>query len=239
MADLAKLQQLIGYQFKDESKLILALTHPSVAHEHLGQTAQNQRLEFLGDSVLQLVLTLELYGRFTGYEEGPLTKARAQMVNGRSLAGHARRIQLGDFLILSRGEEMSGGRQRESSLADAFEALLGAIFLDSDFNTAQTFILRLFEPVFGGLKALPSLDNPKGELQELLQASSSGAPSYRLDAISGPDHDREFTATVLHQGRELGTGVGKSKKDAESKAAEMALLKLREDSPEEADPTVG
>ena len=187
----------------------------------------NQRLEFLGDAVLQLVLTSELYEKFPVMGEGPLTKARAQMVNRRALAKQGRRLGLGEHLILSRGEEASGGRERPSALADAFEALLGAIFLDGGFKAARDFVLRQFREEFGELEVIPNLENPKGELQELLQANSTEAPQYQLESVSGPDHDRLFESAVYHQGVELGRGRGKSKKEAESQAALVALGNLR------------
>jgi ribonuclease-3 len=231
VGDLRTLQDRIGYTFRDEELLRLALTHPSVAHEQGANVQHNQRLEFLGDAVLQVVLTTELYEKFPAMGEGPLTKARAQMVNRRALASQGRRLGLGDQLILSRGEESSGGRERSSALADAFEALLGAIFLDAGFETARDFILRQFREEFGELEVIPNLDNPKGELQELLQANSTEAPQYRLESVAGPDHDRVFETAVYHQGVELGRGSGKSKKEAESRAALAALVALRGNAP--------
>jgi ribonuclease-3 len=222
-----KLQNQLGYQFHDAGLLELALTHPSVAHEQGAPVQTNQRLEFLGDAVLQLALTRELYEKFPGFDEGPLTKARAKLVNRRTLAEHGRELGLGGHLILSRGEETHGGRERPSALADAFEALLGAIFLDGGFEVAQAFILARFRAAFGGLSVIPILENPKGELQELLQAVSSEAPEYRVVSASGPDHDRVFECTVHHGGVELARGSGKSKKEAESQAALAALEKLR------------
>lgn len=227
MADFDALQKRLGYSFSDPALLRLALTHPSVTHESPGLAQHNQRLEFLGDSVLGLVLTKELYEKFPDLGEGPLTKARAQMVNRRTLASQAALLDLGPSLILSHGEDLSGGRSRESSLADAFEALLGAVFLDGGFQVAETVILRCFRDAFGELTEVPNLENPKGELQELLQTKSSQAPEYELSAVSGPDHDRVFECAVLHEGLELGRGSGKSKKAAESEAALAALQKLR------------
>src|SRR5438270_198518 len=142
--DCTELEVRLGYVFRDRSLLLLALTHPSVAHEQGVPMQTNQRLEFLGDAVLQLVLTRELYEKFPSFGEGPLTKARAKLVNRRSLAERARQLGLGGHLLLSRGEELSGGRDRPSALADTFEALLGAIFLDSGFEAARDFILRQF-----------------------------------------------------------------------------------------------
>src|ERR1039457_1635934 len=182
MSEFSEFQTRLGYTFRDEGLLRLALTHPSVAHEQ-GETApcggeaqrrpaHNQRLEFLGDAVLQLVLTQQLYEKFSAFDEGPLTKARAKLVNRRTLTEHARVLGLGEHLILGHGEATHGGRERPSALADAFEALLGAIFLDGGFDAAREFILREFSPAFGKLNVLPTIENPKGELQELLQARS-------------------------------------------------------------------
>ena len=228
MANLGELQKRLGYAFKDEGLLRLALTHPSVAHEGASHTPQNQRLEFLGDAVLGMVLAHELFLRFSNVEEGPLTKARAQLANSRTLASVANRYGLGDFLILSRGEQTSGGRHRTSALGDAFEALLGAIFLDGGFEAARDFILRTFVAAFGELNEVPSLHNPKGELQEFLQAESPVPPQYEVGSITGPDHDRLFECIVFHGGAELGRGEGKSKKAAESQAAAAALQALKQ-----------
>jgi ribonuclease-3 len=224
---LAALQARLGFQFRDEALLRLALTHPSVAHESGAATAHNQRLEFLGDAVLQLILTRELYEKFSDAGEGLLTKARAKLVNRRSLAERAGSLGIGAHLILSRGEETHGGRERPSTLADAFEALLGAIFLDGGFDAAREFVLREFSPAFGKLSVLPTMENPKGELQEFLQSRSPESPEYRVISATGPDHDRVFECTVHHSGVELARGSGKSKKAAESDAALAALRKLR------------
>jgi len=237
MPELSELQTRLGYTFRDEDQLQLALTHPSVAHENAAATSvgneapqrheHNQRLEFLGDAVLQLVLTRELYEKFPAFDEGPLTKARAKLVNRRTLAEHARALGLGAHLILSHGEELHGGRERPSALADTFEALLGAIFLDGGFDAAREFILREYGAAFGKLNVLPTIENPKGELQELLQARSPEAPEYHVVSATGPDHDRVFECVVHHNGVELARGCGKSKKAAESDAALAALKELK------------
>lgn len=229
MAEFDELQSRLGYHFRDIAHLRLALTHPSVAHEQGAPLETNQRLEFLGDAVLQLALTRELFDKFPTFEEGPLTKARAKLVNSSTLAQHGRALNLGAYLILSRGEETHGGRDRQSALADAYEALVGAIFLDGGFDVAREFILREFGSAFSELSSIPILENPKGELQELLQAVSTEAPQYHVVSASGPDHDRVFECTVHHGGVELARGRGKSKKAAESEAALAALKRLRED----------
>jgi ribonuclease-3 len=180
--------------------------------------------------VLQLVLTHKLYEKFPGSEEGPLTKARAKLVNCHTLAEHAQPLGLGAHLILSHGEEANGGRDRAGALADAFESLLGAIFLDGGYEAAREFILREFGTAFGKLSVLPVIENPKGELQEFLQARSPAAPEYQVVSATGPDHDRMFECIVQHEGVELARGSGKSKKAAESAAALAALKKLRAES---------
>jgi ribonuclease-3 len=231
VSDFDALQTRIEYHFKDMSLLRLALTHPSVAHEQGRLIQHNQRLEFLGDAVLGLVLTRELYDKFPAVSEGPLTKARAQMINRHTLAEQAHRIDLQNDLILSRGEEANLGRSRASALADAYEALVGAVFLDGGFEAARGFVLRSFREAFGELTSIPHLDNPKGELQEILQAKSPDAPQYIVAGASGPDHDRDFECVVTHGGLELGRGKGKSKKAAESEAAVAALKALRSQTP--------
>ncbi len=234
MADLSDLQARLGHSFRDAALLELALTHPSIAHEQGAPVQHNQRLEFLGDAVLQLVLTDDLYEKFPAFGEGPLTKARAKLVNRRALAEKAKALRLGEHLIVSRGEESHGGRERPSALADAYEAVLGAIYLDGGYTAARRFVARQFREAFDDLADIPILENPKGELQELLQSRSSEAPRYHVASATGPDHDRVFECTVHHEGRELARGSGKSKKDAESEAAKAALNALRANPPESA-----
>ena len=227
MPDLASFQARLGYSFQEPALLRLALTHPSVAHEANGPMQHNQRLEFLGDAVLQIVLSRELYLQFPHFDEGPLTQARAKLVNRHALAIHGRALGLGEELVLSRGEEINGGRTRGSALADAFEALVGAIFLDGGFDSARAFILRQFSDNLSGLETEPIIANPKGQLQELLQAISAHAPEYRAVSATGPDHQRHFECIVLHEGVELASGSGHSKRNAESNAALKALTMLR------------
>jgi ribonuclease-3 len=173
------------------------------------------------------VLTEELFKRFPNADEGSLTKVRSRLVNRRYLAELGQRLDLGRHLVLGRGDEIQGGRERPSTLADAFEALLGAIFLDAGWLAAREFLLRLYRDRFDGLLSAPDSDNPKGELQELLQVGSAAPPTYQLKRTVGPDHDRLFECAVYHQGVELGRGRGKSKKDAETQAARTALAGLR------------
>lgn len=224
--DLIALQEKLGYTFREAALLQLALTHPSIAHETEKMVPHNQRLEFLGDAVLGLVLSDELYARFPDVGEGSLTKGRAQLVNTHSLAEQSRRLAIGEFLIMSKGELAHGGPERTSALADAFEAVTGAIYLDGGIEAARIFLLRCFRDDFGDFMALPNLSNPKGELQEKVQANSHEAPRYVITAATGPDHDRSFECAVFHEGRELARGMGKSKRHAESAAALAALTAL-------------
>lgn len=227
VSDLANLQAALGHEFKDPSLLRLAMTHPSKVHSHRGSKDHNQRLEFLGDSVLGLTLTHELYRRFPAVDEGALTKVRAQLVNSRILAELARKIGLGAHLAMSPSEERSGGRTKQSALADAFEAVLGAMYLDAGLEAPSRFLLAQFGEILDGLTFDSDEGNPKGELQEALQATSAEPPSYALIRFEGPDHDRVFECSVSHKGVELARGQGRSKKLAESAAAKAALETIR------------
>jgi ribonuclease-3 len=225
VSEFVAFQERLEYRFRDESLLRLALTHPSIAHEQNLALPHNQRLEFLGDAVLGMILSRELFEKFPDADEGSLTKSRAKLVNTTTLAAHGREIGLGAQLLLSKGEENAGGRDRASALADAFEAVLGAIFLDGGFDAVRDFVLREFKADFSLLGGSMGIENPKGELQELLQARSLSAPQYQTISAEGPDHDRDFECAVLHDGVELARGRGKSKKAAEINAA-IAALKI-------------
>jgi ribonuclease-3 len=214
-------QDALGYTFRDAGLLSRALTHTSYAYEQgLGPGACNQRLEFLGDAVLELCISDWLYSRFPAMTEGKLTKNRASLVCEPTLAALAREIKLGDCLLLGHGEAKSGGRERDSLLADAMEALFGAIYLDGGPDAAYGVILRLFAP-FAREGAL--LRDNKTTLQEILQKNSRETAVYIIVDESGPPHKRAFTAQVTHQGRVLGEGTGNSKKEAEQMAAGVAL----------------
>jgi ribonuclease-3 len=217
------LEERIGYKFRNSLLLAEALTHPSLGHETQRHHFDNQRLEFLGDAVLQLIFTEHLFDRFPTFSEGQLTKMRSRLVSREGLKVHALSIGLGDYLMMGRGEEASGGRVRASSLADAFEALVGAMFLDSNFATVAEFVLREAAPDIENLKVEPLEVNPKGRLQELLQAISPTNPIYRILEQSGPEHQKSFVAEVSWAGKTLGTGEGASKKEAEAAAAVRAL----------------
>ena len=217
------LESRIQYKFRNSLLLAEALTHPSLAYESQRPHFDNQRLEFLGDAVLQLVMTEELYAQFPEFAEGQLTKMRSQLVSRKALAKFAGIIGLGDYVLLGKGEEASGGRKRHSTLADAFEALIGAIYLDSGIPPARELLLRICGEEISAVGSSQIERNPKGELQEHLQAIEPQAPVYRIISESGPDHRRVFQAEVLWCGRQLATGKGKSKKEAEIRAAAEAL----------------
>ena len=217
------LEERIGYKFRNSLLLAEALTHPSLRHETHRGHFDNQRLEFLGDAVLQLVITEHLYGYFTAEAEGKLTKLRARLVSREALAIHAAAMDLGKYLMMGRGEEASGGRGRNSTLADAFEALVGAIYLDSDLATARKFILEQAAADLAQLVEEPVDVNPKGQLQELLQAISPRSPVYEVMSQTGPEHSKTFIVRAVWEGVELGQGTGKSKKQAETAAAIEAM----------------
>ena len=217
------LEERIGYQFRDSQLLTEALTHPSVAHEKQKKHFDNQRLEFLGDAVLQLVVTEHLFTRYGEAGEGRLTIQRARLVSRQALKVHAARLDLGPHLLMGRGEEASGGRQRDSTLGDAFEALLGAIYLDSDLETARRFILEEMRHDLAGLEEEPLEVNPKGQLQEILQGISPRSPVYELLAQEGREHEKTFSVRVVWENYVLGEGTGRSKKQAETAAALAAL----------------
>ena len=227
MATRGPFQKRLGYTFKKPELLELALTHPSVSHELGEKMENNQRLEFLGDAVLQLIISAELYKRFPTRDEGSLSKSRARLVNREALAERAREVHLGKELSLSRGEDRNDGRNRPSALADAFEAVVGAIYLDGGFIKVKKFIHTQFANQFTEADSGRHKGNPKGELQEILQGKSSVAPEYRLLETEGPDHDRSFICAVRHSGRELARGSGKSKKNAEMNAAAAAIDSLQ------------
>ncbi|MEY4401816.1 MAG: ribonuclease [Actinomycetota bacterium] len=215
----------IGHQFRDVTLLQLALTHSSHSAEHPSEPS-NERLEFLGDAVIGLVLADEMYDRHADFDEGVLTDLRKSVVNAQTLSVAARRLGLGKFVRLGRGESTSGGSDKTSILANAFEAVIGAVYLDAGIAAAFDLSLRLLAPEIAG--AVPGLRNldPKTQLQELSAEMGLGAPTYVLED-EGPDHDKTFFAEVLVGGRRRGSGSGRSKKAAEQQAAAEAIQSLR------------
>lgn len=223
MAELKELQQILHYEFKDESLLVTALTHSSRVNEGGGGSESNERLEFLGDAVLELSVSEELFARFPEEREGRLTRLRARLVKESSLAVMARSIDLNRFLLLGRGEETQGGRDRDSLLADAFEAVLGAIFLDGGYDAGKSCVYRLFSNSWPETASLPRTKDFKTALQEYTQQQFKQRPVYGLMRMTGPDHAKDYEVKVsLPDGREF-CAEGASKKKAEQNAARKAL----------------
>ena len=217
------LSEKLGYPFKDQSLLQQAMTHPSMASEQRGESNDNQRLEFLGDAVLKVILSEYFYCAFPDQAEGFLTKTRIRLEAGQSLANCARRLGLGEYLILGKGAEKQGGRDLDSNLEDAFEALVGAVYIDGGFSSATEVVLRLMKEDLEEVLASEDTGNPKGRLQEELQAIRRESPVYRVLDEEGPGHLKQFRVEVLWCGKPLGEGWGSSKKNAEASAAQDAL----------------
>jgi len=224
-----RLQQALGVTLSDEL-LDLALTHRSFAYEN-GGLPTNERLEFLGDSVLGLIVTDALYRDRVHDPEGQLAKVRAAVVNARALADVARRIGVGDCVRLGRGEEGTGGRDKASILADTLEAILGAVYLEHGVVVAGEVIHGLFDPLLAAAAERGAGLDWKASLQELTARAELGVPEYRLSE-TGPDHDKFFTAWVVVSEREFSRGHGRSKKEAEQEAAEAAYVTLSEEYPD-------
>lgn len=222
---LKELEEKIGYQFRDMTLLERAMMHSSYTNErHLPKYRCNERLEFLGDAVLELVSSEFLFLQYRHTPEGELTKTRASMVCEPSLALCARDIGLGDYLLLGRGEENTGGRYRDSVTSDAMEALIGAIYLDGGFTSAKEFIHKY---VLTDLENKKLFYDSKTILQEMVQAQKAGEITYRLLKEEGPDHNKLFYVDVLIGSESFGQGKGRSKKAAQQQAAYEAILKLR------------
>lgn len=219
---MKNLEEKLGYKFKNIDLLYNALTHSSYANEVRNGITSNERLEFLGDSVLSIIVSEFIYEKFANLPEGELTKLRASLVCEKSLCSFSRELNLGEYLRLGKGEEKGGGRNRDSILADAFEAVLAAMYLDGGFNVAKNHVLRFVkveiehtdDEVFKDYKTL---------LQEIIQRNPEESVAYFLTGESGPDHNKEFTVEVRLNSNVIGTGKGKSKKQAEQMAAKQAL----------------
>ena len=230
MSELKSLQNKIQYAFKDEALLQHALAHSSYANEHRNEVAgSNERLEFLGDSVLGLITAEYLYNQFHHLPEGQLTKMRALLVCENSLFQFAQEIQLGEYLLLGHGEELSGSRNRASIVSDAFEAVLAAVYLDGGLKAAKTYILPFLER--GAKKILEHTGNYdyKTALQEIAQQNPGELIQYKLINATGPDHAKTFEVHCFLNSNLLGKGIGKSKKEAEQSAAKEALKLMGQD----------
>lgn len=217
------LEQRIQYKFRNPLLLAEALTHPSLGYETQRHHFDNQRLEFLGDAVLQLIFTEFLFDSYPDLPEGELTKLRARLVSRDGLRVNAEALDLGKYLMMGRGEEATGGRNRASSLADAYEALIGALYLDSDYVTVRRIVLTETRDRLEDLSIEDNNANPKGRLQEILQAITPVSPSYEVVEQFGPEHQKQFISRIIWNGSELARGTGRSKKDAEVQAARLAI----------------
>ena len=226
-----KLQENIHYKFKDISLLNTALAHSSYINENKkGLNINNERLEFLGDAIIDLIVSEYLYKRFAELPEGKLTKIRSSIVCEPSLAFAARKIELGAYMLLGKGEELTGGRNKESLLADAFEALTAAIYLDSGLEKARDFLMKNFEQeVIYEISKGNLFTDYKTELQESLQKKHKLAVEYRVEKEVGPDHNKKFHIDVIAKNKVIGKGIGRSKKEAEQNAAKHALIQMGEE----------
>ena len=222
---IEELEEIIGYKFKDKSLLELALTHSSYSNDQKkGKMHNNERLEFLGDAVLELTSSEVLFHEYREKTEGELTRLRASLVCEPTLADCAREIHLGDYLLLSHGEDRTGGRNRDSVISDAFEALIGAIYLDGGYNSSKTFIKKY---VLNDIENKQLFFDSKTIFQELIQKDYKERVEYVLTREYGPDHDKHFAVDAVFRHRVIGSGEGTTKKRAEQQAAYEAILKIR------------
>jgi len=220
----SSLNERLGLTFSNFSLLTRALTHRSYANEHQDGSEDNERLEYLGDAVVDFIVAEWAYRHFPELPEGDLTKIRAHLVKNENLARFAQQIDLGNALRLGRGEKITGGSSRESVLGSAFEALLGAIYLDSNFENAKNFVLPFINPFMD--MVLEAISDPKSQLQELIQSEKKGPILYRVIHTSGPDHAKTYDVEVEIKGVVMGRGSGSSKASAEREAARDALKKI-------------
>jgi len=223
---LDKLQKTINIVFHNKNLLKKALTHRSYLNESNSATGSNERLEFLGDAVLELIVSDYLYNKYAQAEEGRLTSFRSSIVNTKSLASVAKKIQLGQYLFLSKGEEAGGGRKNSSLLANTFEAVLGAIYLDQGLKKSQKFVEENLLPLLPDIIKRKAYIDYKSRLQTLIQETQKITPTYKVAKEEGPDHDKTFYVYCLAKEKTLGRGKGKSKQEAEQSAAQNALVKL-------------
>lgn len=224
--NLNEFQSTIGYYFRDVSLLELGLTHRSFSHSEDRCSSSNERLEFLGDSVLGLAVAEFLYRDHPGMREGELTKTKALLVNETTLTLIGKKIMLHDFIRLSPEEDRSGGRQRPSIISDAFESIIGAVYLDGGLDAVRDLVFRMIYTLKNEIISDKSQHNAKGELLELIQARGEGMPYYNVVSEKGPDHKKVFNVEVFVNGERYGSGIGHSKKEAEQKAAMDALKRV-------------
>lgn len=226
--DVAEFEQQLDYAFASRELLLRALTHPSFSAEQKTFQPDNQRLEFLGDAVLQLLTSDLLFERFPEMDEGKMTKIRSAVTKESALVAYARQLGLGTHLLLGKGEDRAGGRERPSNLGDAFEAVLGALYLEGGLACARGLCERLLADSLECPEALLAEENPKGALQEWVQERHQSTPEYSVMDVTGPEHQPEFLVMVIVNGEEIAQATGTSRRNAERLAAENALQKLTE-----------
>ena len=225
--DLEALEHVMGHRFGDRSLLRLAITHTSYINENPGDTgASNERLEFLGDSIVNFIVGHQVYLEANELPEGQLTTMRANVVRRESLAEAARRLELGKYLIMGKGEASNGGATRPSNLANVFEAVTGAIFLDAGIQAAERFLLATLDLELAAARDVSATRDPKSQLQEELQSRGQGIPTYVSTTVIGPANERSFSVAVMVKGESYGHGAGARKLDAERAAARAALEKI-------------
>ncbi len=227
--NLNQVQQIIGYRFNDQSLLTLALMHRSYVSASSETDESNERMEFVGDSVLGLIIAHQLFNDHPHWHEGELTKVKALLVNETTLAEIGKEIGLNQHIFLSSEEDKAGGSERPSIVSDAVESVIAAIYLDGGLEAAKTFVLEQIYSRKAEVCADSSQRNYKGELLELVQGRGENMPRYDVVSQTGPDHDKTFNVVVSISGRALGSGIGSSKKEAEQKAAAEALERLLEE----------
>lgn len=223
MSDYSKLEKCLGYQFKDKNLIVEALTHKSYKKPY-----NNERLEFLGDAVLNLIVGEYLYHKFPKSNEGELSKIRASLVNETGFTKLAKDINLGDYIYISVAEERNNGRKKASILSDAFEAIMGAIYLESGLNNLKPIMLQLLENSYDKINLDVLFSDYKTALQEITQSMFGSIPEYKLEKSFGPDHQKEFEVSIWIDEKNYGTAKGKSKKLAQQAVAKIALEKLKE-----------
>ena len=227
MADLNSLQKTLGIKFKDISLLEKSLVHRSYLNENPGiESDSNERLEYLGDAILGFIVAEKLYRDFPDYDEGRMTRLRSILVRREALARISRSINLGEYLFLGKGEDTSGGRNKSANLACALEAVIAAVYLDQGMVKTRKMIVKLLEDEWQKAIQKPAAIDYKSRLQELIQSREQRIPSYQVTGTSGPDHIKTFSVEVRLGDQVLGSGSGKSKKEAETEAAREALEKL-------------
>lgn len=241
MIDHQQFQKQLEIHFKNSSLLKQALIHSSYINENPDTAlSSNERLEFLGDAVINMVIAEELFKRFPDYDEGELTRLRSVLIKRETLARAARQINLGKYLYLGKGEESGGGREKDTNLAGGLESLIAAIYLDQGLETVRNFVLKLFVTIIQEITGSGAVTDYKSRLQELIQCREQITPSYHLIEAIGPPHEKTFTVEVRAGQIALGRGTGKSKKAAEMEAARVALEKivLQDDNPQESSTSI-